>query len=42
MKHVKIWKKINKYIYIYNVKLCKNIKLYEIMILYELDYDWTN
>ena len=27
------------YIYIYNVKLCKNIKLYEIMILYELDYD---
>ena len=29
----------NKHIYIYNVKLCKNIKLYEIMILYELDYD---
>ena len=32
-KHMK-----NKQIYIYNVKLCKNIKLYEIMILYELDF----
>ena len=39
MKIIKIWK-LN--IYIYNVKWCENIKLYEIMILYELDYDWTN